>query len=166
MATRWPEMVVKWPFQKVVSFLSKQTLLSSMPFLNNWFVTIKFNGKAKLFLASIFYESIKPIFLPEQLLSNQENERKQTNTYFWLSSICSFFSIFLSTHYSVLLGSYYRYWYLYTYCSDFWLIVRFIFDSTIPTYYLYCSKKSVLYCWFLILSCSSNYMYCYQKQGL
>ena len=107
------------------------------------FLTIKFNGKAKLFLASILYESIKPIFLPEQLLSNQENERKQTNTYFWLSSICSFSSIFLSTHYSVLLGSYYRYWSLYSYCSDFWLIVRFIFDSTIPTYYLYCSKKSV-----------------------
>ena len=26
MAIKWPEMVVKWPFQKVVSFLTEQTL--------------------------------------------------------------------------------------------------------------------------------------------
>ena len=29
MARKWPEMVVKWPFQKVVSFLTKQTLLET-----------------------------------------------------------------------------------------------------------------------------------------
>ena len=73
-----------------------------------------------------------------KITGKQSNQIIFLNLKFWI------LVIFL------LLGSYYTYWFYYTYCSNFWWIVLFIFITALIflySYYTYCLKKK----WIVLL---------------